>query len=90
MCDNFVSLSDPPALVAVKRIDHVPDVNSSVGFCDVAPDVKLLHDAPASSDFSHSHEVGVFVLASVKATLSGAVPERGVPLKAATGAGGGV
>lgn len=83
--ESFVSLSLPPALVDVNRIDHAPAVNSSVGFCDVAPLLKLLHEAPASSDFSHSHDVGVLVLASVKVTLSGEAPMSGVAEKSATG-----
>ena len=40
-------------------------------------------DEPSPND--HDHEFGVLVEASVKVTLSGAVPELGVPVKAATG-----
>jgi hypothetical protein len=77
-------------LVAVNLTAHVPVVNDSVGFCVVGPEAKLLQLLPASLLFSHSHEVGVLVDESVNATDSGLVPLSGVPLKAATGAGGAV
>ena len=34
----------------------------------------------------HNHDVGVFVELSVNVTVNGAVPDVGVPVKAATGA----
>jgi len=43
-------------------------------------------DVPASPKF-HAHEVGELVDVSVNATVSGAVPEVGVPVKLATGGG---
>ncbi len=49
-----------------------------VGFCTV-----LVALSPKAQD----QEVGVLVEESVKVTLSGAVPEVGVPEKLATGAG---
>ena len=50
-----------------------------MGFLTVA-----LTEEPSPND--QDHEVGVLVEASVKATVSGAVPEVGVPVKLATGA----
>lgn len=55
----------------------------------MAPEVKLLQTPPPLLDFSQSHDVGVLVDASVKSTLTGAVPDVGVPLKSATGGVGG-
>ena len=49
-----------------------------IGFFTVA-----FTDEPSPND--QDHEVGVLVEASVKVTVSGAVPEVGVPVKAATG-----
>ena len=41
-----------------------------------------------SSPNDQDHEVGELVEASVKATVNGAIPEVGVPVKLATGATG--
>ena len=49
-----------------------------IGFFTVA-----FTDEPSPND--QVQEVGVLVEASVKVTFSGAVPETGVPVKAATG-----
>ena len=76
----------PPAFVAVSRIDHVPALSNSVGFCVVAPLEKFDQLLPPLLLFSHSHDVGVFVLASVNATDSGDDPLSGVPVNDATGA----
>lgn len=73
----------PSAFVAVSLTDHVPVVNDSVGFCEVAPLEKFDHPEPLF--FSHNHDVGVLVLESVNTTESGVVPNVGVPEKLATG-----
>jgi hypothetical protein len=80
---------DPPALVAVRLMLQFPNPNVCDGFLVslnlnhvLFPGVRFL--AP------HAHEIGVFVDESVNVTESGAVPERGVPEKLATGAGGAV
>ncbi len=52
-----------------------------LGFCAV--------EVPVSPKF-HDQLVGLFVDMSVKLTVNGTVPLVGVPLKLATGAGGGL
>ena len=86
MYASLVSLSEPPAFVAVSRTAQVPVVKYSIGFCDVLPLLKFAHELPPLLDLSQSHDVGVFVDASVKVTPTSDVPLVGVPLKSATGA----
>ena len=43
-------------------------------------------DVPTSPKF-HAHDVGELVEVSVNATVSGAVPDVGIPVKLATGGG---
>lgn len=64
--------------------DHVPVAKLSVGFCTVGEPAKFTQPLPEF--FSHSQEVGVFVLASVNTTEREVEPERGAPVKSATGA----
>jgi hypothetical protein len=71
-------------LVAVRLISYLPLGKLNVGFCvvlnTVQPVVAFLND--------HLHEVGILLDESVNATKSGAIPERGVPVKPATGGSG--
>ena len=46
----------------------------------------MVEHPPSPKD--HAHDVGVFVEASVKVTVRGVVPLRGVPVNAAVGAAG--
>lgn len=66
-------------MVAVRLTVYVP---GTVYWCEGFLAVEVL----VSPKF-HAHEVGVFVDRSVKATLTGAVPLKGVPENSATGTG---
>ncbi len=69
----------PPALVAVRLTVYVPAV---VYWCEGFWSA----DEPVSPKF-HAHEVGLLAEVSVNVTVSGAVPDVGVPVKLATGGG---
>jgi hypothetical protein len=75
----FVSMSLPPAFVAVRVTAYVPVARYACdGFCE---------DEPPPSPKSHDQEAGEFVDRSVNWTVRGLGPESGLPEKSATGTG---
>jgi hypothetical protein len=84
VCSDDVPV--PMVFVAFKWIYHVPTPKEYVGFWDVLNWVTVLF--PVLFRKYQTHDVGLFVDVSVKATDKGAVPLDGDSVKLAVGATG--